>query len=75
MNSYMYKRTLFVSSTPQSSLCYSPESRKQEASVHSQDHYIGTWIIDSLDPNFRFEKQGEPVPANEPLLIRHAQTG
>lgn len=55
-------------------MCYSPESRKQEASVHSTDHYIGTWIIDSVDPNFRMERQGEPVQAGEPILIRHAQT-
>lgn len=60
-NPYIYKKKLFVSSTPQSALCYSPESRKQEASVHASDHYIGTWIIDSVDPNFRMERQGEPV--------------
>lgn len=73
-NPYIYRKTLFVSSTPLSALCYSPESRKQEASVHSNEHYIGTWIIDSCDPNFRMECQGTPVKAGEPILIRHAQT-
>lgn len=32
------------------------------------------WIVDHLDPNFRFERQGEPIPANAPVLIRHAAT-
>lgn len=27
-----------------------------------------------MDPNYRFEKQGEPVEANAPLLIRHCAT-
>lgn len=55
MNPYVYRKKLFIASTPQSELCYSPESRKQEASVHSNDHYICTWVIETLDPNFRFE--------------------
>lgn len=75
MNPHIYRKTLWLSSTPQSALCYSPESRKQEASVHSNDHFIGTWVLESLDPNFRFEMQGEPVKVNEGLLLRHCQTG
>lgn len=75
MNPYIYRKTLFVASTPQSAQCFSPESRLQEASAHSNDHYIATWVIETLDPNFRFEREGEPVAANEPVLIRHAQTG
>lgn len=34
----------------------------------------GAWVIDSVDPNERFEKQGEIIPANEPVLIRHCNT-
>ena len=33
-----------------------------------------TWIIDYVDPNFRFEKQGQPVEVNDPILIRHVGT-
>jgi len=75
MSPYMYRKKLYLGSTTQSSQCYSPESRKQEASAHSIDHYNCTWVLETLDPNFRFEMQGEPVKANEPMLIRHAQTG
>jgi hypothetical protein len=32
------------------------------------------WVIDSLDPNFRFEMQGQPVKVNEPILLRNAAT-
>jgi len=33
-----------------------------------------TWIIDHIDPNFRFEKQGSPIECNDPILIRHLST-
>lgn len=36
--------------------------------------YNNVWIIDHLDPNYRFEMQGQPVKPNEPILIRHAST-
>ena len=32
------------------------------------------WIIDHVDPNVRFEMQGEVVKSGEPVLIRHVQT-
>ena len=32
------------------------------------------WIVDSLDPNFRFERQGEIVKYGEAVLIRHSAT-
>ena len=31
-------------------------------------------MIDYIDPNFRFEKQGEPVQVGDPILIRHCST-
>ena len=31
-------------------------------------------MIDSLNPNDRFERQGEPVRAGEAILFRHCQT-
>ncbi len=34
----------------------------------------GVWIIDFVDPNYRFEMQGKPIKANEPILIRHSST-
>lgn len=43
--------------------------------MHTQETFNMVWIVDSMDPNDRFERQGEPVPAGEALLLRHAQTG
>ena len=37
----------------------------------SKTDYNGVWIIDHIDPNVRFEMQGEVVKATEPALIRH----
>ena len=73
-NPYLFKKPLFLSSMPLRPNCHSPVSRLQEASMHSKISFYGSWIIDSVDPNFRFEMQGEPVKANEPVLIRHAST-
>jgi hypothetical protein len=53
---------------------FSSVSRLQEASMHACDSYNTQWVIDSCDPNDRFERQGEPVKAGEPILIRHCQT-
>jgi hypothetical protein len=74
VNPYVFRKTLYVSSTPLSALAYSPESRKQEASAASNDIYANTWVVDSLDPNLRFEMQGEAIKMGEPILIRHCQT-
>lgn len=54
---------------------YSPVSKLQEASLHAMDTYNCQWVIDWVDPNERFEMQGTPVKAGEPVLIRHCQTG
>lgn len=42
--------------------------------MHACDSYNTQWVIDSIDPNDRFERQGEPVMKGEPILIRHCQT-
>jgi hypothetical protein len=50
-----------LSSSPLSPTLYSPVTRNQEAVLSTKEGYNTVWIIDYLDPNFRFEKQGEPV--------------
>ena len=34
----------------------------------------GVWVIDHVDPTIRFEMQGEPVKAGDPVLLRHVTT-
>ena len=73
-NEYLYKKTLNVGSTPKSMNIMSSVSRHQEASLHACDSFNTVWVIDSCDPNDRFERQGEPVKAGEPILLRHCHT-
>jgi hypothetical protein len=54
-NPYVFRRTLWVSSQPLGPNVFSPVSRNQEASLSVTESYNGTWIIDHIDPNFRFE--------------------
>ena len=71
-NPYAFRKPLLLSSTPKDQNIYSPVSRLNEASMHAKESYAGVWIIDTVDPNFRLERQGEPVSINDPILIRHA---
>lgn len=75
MNPYLTRKPLQLSSQPLTPACYSPVTRQQEVSLTTKDNlFNNTWIIDFLDPNFRFEKQGTPVEVNDPVLIRHLST-
>ena len=74
INPYLFRKPLYLSSQILSPSVYSPITRSQECVLSTKDSYNNVWIVDYLDPNFRFEKQGQPVPANEPILIRHAAT-
>ena len=40
----------------------------------TQPNFDSVWIIDHIDPNERFEMQGEIIKANDPILIRHHHT-
>lgn len=40
----------------------------------ARQDYNSVWVLDHVDPNIRFEMQGEIVKAGEPVLIRHVQT-
>lgn len=73
-NRYLYKKNLIVGSTPKSINVESSVSRHQEVSLHAFDSFNTVWVIDSFDPNDRFEREGEPVKAGEPILLRHCHT-
>lgn len=73
-NPYAFRKPLFMSSIPKGANTYSPVSRNNEASMSATNNYSGVWVIDTLDPNFRMERQGEPVRTQDPILIRHCST-
>jgi len=75
VNPYLHRKPLYLSSQPISPTVYSPVSSRQEASLTTKDvAFNNTWIIDHIDPNYRFEKQGTPIEVNDPILIRHLAT-
>jgi hypothetical protein len=42
--------------------------------MNAADSFINTWVIEAVDPNIRLEMQGQPVKANDPILIKHCHT-
>jgi len=72
-NDYLHRKGLQLSSYKHSAIVCS-QTNKQVACMTPCNDYNGVWVIDSVDPNFRFEMQGEIVKSGEPLCIRHVQT-
>lgn len=73
-NPALHSRRLFLKSTPHSPLHHSKYSRFQEVCVTNMDSFDTVWTIEGIDPNTRFEAEGEPVLANAPLLVKHKST-
>lgn len=73
-NPYCFKKSLIMSSTPKGQNNYSPVSRLNEATMQARSTYDGVWVFDTKDPNYRLERQGEPVRVSDPLLLRHCST-
>lgn len=42
--------------------------------MHADKTYNTVWTIEAVDPNYRFELQGQPVRTNEPMLLKSAAT-
>lgn len=74
-NQYLYRKKLTLCSQKHSPTVCAPLSGNQISymSAARQDSQ-GVWILDHVDPNTRFEMQGECVKSGEPLLLRHVQT-
>lgn len=50
-------------------------SRRQLVSISAANpNAESMWVIDHVDPNLRFEMQGEVVRANDPVLLRSQHT-
>lgn len=71
---YAFPKKLQLSSTVKGAALYSPVTRAQEVSMNAHDSYNNIWVIEAVDPNVRLEMQGQPVRANDPILIRHCPT-
>lgn len=71
-NQYLFRKKLSMVSFKHSPTVCSPVSNKQVCCVSAaRPDFNGAWVIDHVDPNCRFEMQGEVVKAGDPVLIRH----
>lgn len=70
-----YESPLYLFSPLISPLATSKVTRSQEVLVSAEESFFNCWTVEHIDPNRRLEVQGQPVPANEPFLLRHDQTG
>ncbi len=73
-NTYELNKKLWLRSTPESPMHKSPVSGFQEVCVTNMKTFDTVWEIEDLDPNTRFEVNGDAVSANGPVLIKHAST-
>lgn len=71
---YLHAKKLFLSSRPATTQNYSPVTRQQEVTVHSKSDFNTVWEVEHVNPNVRFENAGQPVRANEAILLKHVST-
>lgn len=74
VNSRLSDKQLFLHSLPVSPQRCSKFSRHQEVSVIAKDVFNTVWVFEYADPKVRFEMGGQPIRANEPVLIKHCFT-
>ncbi|KAM4677284.1 cilia- and flagella-associated protein 161 [Discoglossus pictus] len=65
---------LYLISDQKTFLKCSKRSNLQEVSLTDQPSYHSCWQFVYLDPQFRLEYEGLPVPANTKVLIVHSKT-
>jgi len=70
---FIGKKT-YLHSCQISPLAFARFSRNQEVCMISKNIYNTVWKIVHANPNFRVSTIGEPVPANDDLLIEHCST-
>jgi hypothetical protein len=66
-----FHEQLYLRSEKATPSCHSSISKNQEVSVDTTNNFQSEWMVAFIDPKFRFEMEGEPVPANTPLLMIH----
>lgn len=69
------ERPAYMQSELITNLAASKFSRHQEVTAYGSPSGETLWQLLYPDTSSRFEMEGEPVKADEPLVIRHVQTG
>jgi hypothetical protein len=73
-NPYLLGKKLYLHSTQISPLALARFSRNQEVFMIANPIYNTAWKILHNNPNFRVSTLGQPVPANQEVIIEHCAT-
>lgn len=73
-NEYLFRKRLSLCSYKHSATVCSPSNKGVACMSATRPDFNGVWVLDHVDPNVRFEMQGEVVKSGEPVLVRHVQT-
>ena len=73
-NPYLIGKKVYLHSTQISPLSFARFSRNQEVSVIAKPIYNTAWKILHNNPNLRVQSLGQPVPANQEVIIEHCAT-
>ncbi|XP_038124696.1 cilia- and flagella-associated protein 161 [Cyprinodon tularosa] len=69
-----FARGLYLTSDLQGFQKYAKKSGFQEVYLDDSTSFLSWWKIVHFDPQERLEYEGQPVPANEKVLIIHCKT-
>ncbi len=73
-NPYISAKPLYLHSNPVSPQSFARFSRNQEVCLIVKNIYNTVWKIAHADPNLRIPTQGQPLVANEPIILEHCAT-
>ena len=71
---HLMGKKLYLHSCQISPLSFARFSRNQEVCMVTKSIYNTVWKIVHVNPNLRVSSVGEPVPANEEIVIEHCAT-
>ncbi|XP_058502060.1 cilia- and flagella-associated protein 161 [Solea solea] len=69
-----FARGLYLTSDLRSFQKYAKKSRLQEVNLVEDTSYLSWWKIEYFNPQERLEFEGQPVPANVNVVIKHCKT-
>jgi hypothetical protein len=70
----VFRKPLYLGHTPFGPNSHALKTRRGDLSMHADKTYATVWTVEAVDPNYRFEQQGQPVRCNEPILLKNAAT-
>jgi hypothetical protein len=64
----------YLKSSSKTPTSFSRYSRNQEVVMSTKSDWSTVWEVQYLDPQFKMEMEGQPVPTNAPVSLMHCAT-